>query len=276
MDWLTVICFGAIFLLGVPHGALDPSIAQHSLNLQGRPVKSVFYLLYLVLAVVSFVVWFYLPVVSLGVFLLVSCLHFGREREFDTSYGGLPFGCLVVGLPVLVNFDAVISIFSVITLKSAFDPGLNVITYGLALLGVWGFTLCMRDVLTRRRVALGTELVLLALCAYWVTPLVYFTLYFCLMHSAKHLIFELRYLPPQHRKSSVANAAVVMGATAILAIWGYQSSEILERPADRLLFTMFAGLAALTYPHMALMEVVRFRRKRFGAAHEGVNAQARA
>ncbi len=262
MDLLTIICVGVIFLLGVPHGAFDPSIAQHSLKCDRFFLKGLFYILYLVLAIAAFIVWLNLPVISLAIFLLVSCLHFGRERESDSRYGGLPFGCVVVGLPALFKFDEVTSIFAVITLESGVEQGVVAITYCIALAGFCGLVLCIRDVMQRRQVAFGAELGLLMLCAYVTTPLVYFTLYFCLIHSLRHIVYEFRNLPLEYRKGSVINAALVMGSTSILAIWGYQQGAILEYQSDRLLFLTFAGLAALTYPHMVLMEFVRRERKR--------------
>lgn len=262
MDLQIIICFVMIFLLGVPHGALDPSIAKHRLGVKDVLPKSLFYASYITMAILVFTLWLNLPILSLAMFLFVSCLHFGREREQDCSHGGLPFGFLVIGLPALFNFDAVVSIFSTITFNSTDNQIIEWMTYIIVLFGIVGFFQYVQTVMRKRRFNLYGELLFILSFAFLSDPLVYFTFYFCFIHSAKHIIGEFRSLPIQYRKESLINVFFIMLGTSILTIWGYQSNELLEMQSDRLLFLIFAGLAALTYPHMMLMETVRFRRKR--------------
>jgi Brp/Blh family beta-carotene 15,15'-monooxygenase len=100
---------------------------------------------------------------------------------------------------------------------------------------------------------------LLAL-AYVAPPLIYFTLYFCLLHSPRHLSGLLRYANPKQRPRLLRMALIYTVLTLILiAILYYFWSEL---PIDSLILRLvFIGLAAVTVPHMILIAMAHVRLK---------------
>ena len=77
LDWLDYISLFFIIFMGIPHGALDGAISvtlgfTKSFYLQVR-----FIITYLLVATLVVVMWYFLPVFSLILFLIVSIFHFG-------------------------------------------------------------------------------------------------------------------------------------------------------------------------------------------------------
>ena len=78
-----LICFLLILSIGVSHGSLD--------NMKGKKLFEIFkinnffifYLSYILLAILIIIFWVILPSISLVFFLIVASYHFGKE---DTSF----------------------------------------------------------------------------------------------------------------------------------------------------------------------------------------------
>jgi hypothetical protein len=65
-----------IFLLGLPHGALDPWIAQRLGIYNSTKQKFLFTIGYLAITALVVLFWLWLTVLSLFVFLTISAWHF--------------------------------------------------------------------------------------------------------------------------------------------------------------------------------------------------------
>ena len=71
----------AIFLFGVPHGGFDAAIARRNGWSMSGPLSWVtFHLAYIAIAIIVAFLWWWFPLVSLGLFLIISGYHFGASR----------------------------------------------------------------------------------------------------------------------------------------------------------------------------------------------------
>jgi hypothetical protein len=69
-----------LLLVGIPHGALDYLlINNHKTSLVSFIVK------YLLIIAAYLILWWFLPTISLIVFLIFSCIHFGESEVEDTG-----------------------------------------------------------------------------------------------------------------------------------------------------------------------------------------------
>jgi len=87
LDHLSVIALLLIVLIGLPHGALDGSIAMHLGA--GRSFASVlqFLFLYLLCSVVVVLIWYKFSALSLSLFLLFQwCILAGVMRIQKQAY----------------------------------------------------------------------------------------------------------------------------------------------------------------------------------------------
>lgn len=247
----------ALILLGVPHGAVDHRVARPLLRRRlGRAWFVGFTATYLGAAGLVLAGWWLAPVASLGVFLAISVWHFGLEdAEGRGIVARLARGGMPVALPVLIHPERTERFFEVLattelaivgatTLAWAWLPLLALHAAGILGRGAW-----------REGVEVGALLLIFAASP----PLAAFAFYFLVVHSPRHAA-ELagRHDPGDARRGwgwtlrrslplSVATAA--MGAALF---WGLDGTT-----EERLLRTVFWGLAALTVPHVALHHLDR-------------------
>ncbi len=255
---------GLIIALGVPHGALDTIFAHQVYRLRSARAWSVAAIIYGGLAAMVVGAWSISPAVFLIGFLLLSIAHFAGDPEegVPTPTRILYAGAIIV-LPCLRFEVDVARLFGFLAGPSsgtALAAALSVLA--------WPWLVCCvgaAAVESRRRWRAGAELlavVMLALCA---PPLVAFAAYFCGMHSVRHVIRTYHYA---NRKSlgllvSAAAVPMLLVLLATITVWLLLDHSAPSRGATQFLFV---GLAALTVPHMLLVERVRLSGWRLGAA----------
>ena len=250
-----LIIAGLILLLGVPHGALDPVFARHLHGLRNASGWVAFGLCYSAVAGLVIVCWRIAPTPFLIAFLLVSVAHFSGDLGQDVPLlAKALYGGAIIVLPALFHaaqieplFDALVGPQSAHWITRA--------THWLALpwlAGVTGAALALR----RRMPRTALELVTLACLALGAPPLYAFTAYFCLMHGARHILRTAAYAGDMPAAQVIALAALPMVLVALAAL--AVPAQVHSGPLNATIVqTVFVGLAALTVPHMALVERVR-------------------
>lgn len=250
MDLSLILAACVVSLVGLPHGALDPVIAKR-VGLVRRPIHMLMFLGGYALLVASVVgLWVLIPQWALSGFLLASALHFGRDWQRVIGYGGWPYGALVLSLPLLFHSDGVDRIFSFLV----FDQSTQMPIAVLALAGMSSVVLL---VIERGKLAVGRwmELGLLALTAWLFEPLWYFVFYFCVLHSPRHLFSEFQKIPEFERLIVfIVMLSITMFTLAIAAFVGSHLEIHYDDISILMYQIIFIGLAALTVPHMALLE----------------------
>ena len=244
-----------IIVLGVPHGAFD-TIFAHKLygikTVRGWALGSVAYGL-LSLLVVG--IWMIAPTVFLAGFLLISAAHFsGDPRSDSLKISRVLYGGAVIVLPTLRHADEVNRLFGLVA-----DPNAAAfLTPWLAALAwPWLVALLISFILEFPRHRLTAfELLAVGILCTITFPLVGFTVFFCLMHSARHILRTFDYakqLSPWLIIGAGIMPMVLVLIGAAIA-WALLEGVALE---TRIVQIIFVGLAALTVPHMALVERVR-------------------
>ena len=265
-DLLSFLALAAIVLIGLPHGAFDGAVAL-ALG-YGKTVQSisVFFLGYIAIAASVVVFWMVFSDVALILFLTISIWHFGigdsqpgawlQRTTQALAHGGL----VVIGISMLHRAEVEFIFFHLIGSETILVwQFLYLTTFGLLIVLLAYLVLALWMPSLRIRFA---ELVGLGVTFYFLPPLVGFTLYFCGVHSVRHL----RYTWAELRASSYAPSTLILLAlfltlvswiAGILVFWQMPSAAIMDGAILRIIFI---GLAALTVPHMLLVDGL-FRRK---------------
>jgi Brp/Blh family beta-carotene 15,15'-monooxygenase len=103
----------------------------------------------------------------------------------------------------------------------------------------------------------GVEIAAVATLATFAPPLIAFTVFFCGMHSARHILRTIEYSGQTSPRMLAVACFVPMAGVALLA--GAAEFWLRNVPMETgLIQIVFVGLAALTVPHMGLVERVRF------------------
>ena len=253
-----LIALGAVVFIGLPHGAMDGALAVH-FGWMGRPGKAAAFLLtYVGLAALVVAAWAVAPVLSFIAFLAISIYHFGRGDASANPFGQITVesiarGGVVIGGISQVHRSEVNDVFQTLV--------------GIDTTGVWLFLdavvvvslVCIAEVLLFKdrseRAAFATELSALFLLFLVAPPLLGFAVYFCFVHSYRHFSSMRGVLQTTVSSLRITQTTVVFSlltwAVGLVAL-AQLSSTVGVEPA--LLKVVFVGLAALTVPHMILVD----------------------
>lgn len=244
-----------IVLLGVPHGALDPIFAQALPQIKSRMSWVVFIFVYLLLAAWVVAVWWYVPTVFLLGFLALSVLHFSGDLDLGANFFVRFFyGGAAIVLPVALHGAELDRLFSLLT--GPHSAGLMV---AILQFMVWPWLTGLGVVIVhsaRRDALLALEVLAVSVLTFTASPLLGFTIFFCCMHSPRHILRTQKYagITPQRL---AAVAVLPMLAVLLMAAGGWY---LLPDSAidEKIIQFLFVTLAALTVPHMILVERIRF------------------
>ena len=258
LDMASVIALLFVVLIGLPHGAFDGAIANHLGAGRSLAEAAKFITSYCAAAGLVIAIWIMFPAVTLTLFLIISMVHFGRG---DASAKSAPVFMMQVllhgGLPIfgIIYFQqtSVIPLFDALTNG---DPNLailtsNIVVPAMGLMAVVYGLMAFRDTSLRARF---TEFILLAVAFSFLPPLVSFALYFCIIHTGRHMRRIWHVLASTSSPTGLYRQAV--GFTLASWLAGVMAFLWLETGNldAALLQVVFIGLAALTVPHMILVD----------------------
>ena len=264
LDHASLVALAFVVVIGLPHGAFDGAIARHlgySRTLGGL-IKFTTAYLGLAAAVVAFWVW--QPGLALALFLLISAVHFGYADA--TAASGIARavqiaahgGVAVFGIS-LFHLQEVTPLYAALTNGDITLAIMMTEIFPLFIMPVAALYLiaAIRDVGLRPRLV---ELALLCLLLSVVPPLVGFAMYFCVIHTGRHM----RHIWDRVSSHTAPRYILSQAVWFTLASWGGGAIMLLWLDSGNisqdLLQVIFIGLAALTVPHMILVDGL-FRRR---------------
>lgn len=259
--WLFV-ALGAIVLLGVPHGSLDVLFALRAYQLNSLMAWVVFLMAYLLVAMGIIVLWMLLPVWFFIGFLIFSALHFSDDLNTPNAVlTKLSYGAAVICLPSIVHGTALVGLYAVFV-----DPSVaqRIVTVSqwlcYPILFLMGLMLFNRQIAIREKLDAYAVLAIMTL----LPPVLAFAVYFCLMHSARHLIRSHAFFGQLNARLFIMALVLPTLAVIIMAcgVWFFTNTRTFESDLIRM---VFIGLAALTFPHAWVLKqsnfTAQFRKK---------------
>jgi Brp/Blh family beta-carotene 15,15'-monooxygenase len=103
------------------------------------------------------------------------------------------------------------------------------------------------------------EMAVAAALALLAPPLLGFAVFFCAMHSARHIVRTWHYVGAGLGQAARLGRAALLPTLGTLALGAAVAYCWRTQPLEAgLIQWLFVGLAALTVPHMALVEPVRW------------------
>ena len=258
LDTASIIGLLMVALIGLPHGAFDAAVGNYLGAYRSRWSLVRFVLVYSLIVAFVVLVWMAVPGLSLAIFLIISMVHFGwGDANAKTTpvfilqiamHGGLAvFGIVNFHLAeaaavfdVLTGGDTAIAL-AVARLASFALPVLGTI---YALLAFWHPEIRVRVI----------ELIAIGLLLFMLPPLVGFACYFCFVHTGRHM----RHIWQKLQTIMSVRHIVIQATGFTLASWFFGGAALLWLNSGHLdaaiLQVVFIGLAALTVPHMILID----------------------
>jgi beta-carotene 15,15'-dioxygenase len=250
-----IVVASLIVVLGVPHGALDTLFARRLYGISTLGGWLRFGLIYLLLSGLVVGLWFFQPALFLIGFLIISAAHFSGDPTAGTPWPTrIIYGGAIIILPSLLHAADIARLFALL----AGEESAAIIGPWLSLL-VWPWVVGL-VLASLQRVRsdwlTAVELGAVGVLAIAAPPLISFVVFFCGMHSARHILRSVDYSgrPSLYRLLAAALLPMlgVLGGSALA--WYFLREISLDAKIIQL---VFVGLAALTVPHMALVEQVR-------------------
>tara|TARA_B100001057_G_C22609627_1_gene856037 strand:+ start:97 stop:915 length:819 start_codon:yes stop_codon:yes gene_type:complete len=263
---LNIISFLLIFFIGLPHGSFDGAVASLvGFNNKIKFLQFIFYYLLLFFLVILF--WLYFPIIALTIFITMTITHFGlcdwanfkiNKYKYSVSF---TYGMTVIFGIIFFNENQSFLIFQYLTNDNIYKlQKYFFIPYSLTFFSIIYFIyLSFFEQKLRKGII---EILSLLIIFYFFDPLLSFTVYFCFFHTYKHLkhLINNIYL-------NLTNKIFVIFTTLIFTVISWvgglgivyylvQNLSLYES----ILKVIFIGLAALTLPHMLLVDVIYRRR----------------
>lgn len=245
----------AILLLGIPHGALDVHYAHQTFGLRTLREWTCFTIVYLLCTGLVILVWKIAPTLFLAGFLLISAFHFSEDIDSKESFlTRMIYGGSIVILPFFRHAEEVTRLFAhIIPADQAetFRAFLEPVSMGWLVIGIMTTLISLHQNLLR-----GLALLSLGLLLVIAPPLLAFTVYFCLMHSPRHILRTLFHGNFSLKKVNLRMIILPTLFTWLAMVsWGLKSADFsLE---SRIISVTFVSLAALTVPHMITLWFAR-------------------
>ncbi len=245
-----------LLLLGVPHGSLDTVYAQQTWQLKQAGAWALFVACYLATTGVVLLGLQLAPSPGLALFLALSVWHFAGDlrRAQSSSLTRLVYGGTLVVLPFWNHSAEVTQVFArwvgprdAASFQAVLQP----------LSGLWlgGVACGVLECLVKKRWLNGSILAANATLALCLPPLLAFSVYFCGMHSPRHLVRTVQGAPTLTRQQWLWCG--VLPTLVVIALGVAVEGRLQEvggasdgAPLWRVVFT---ALAALTVPHMMLL-----------------------
>ena len=267
LSLLDKVCFFLIFVMGIPHGALDGAVAG-IVGIKSKRDYSAFALSYLLSSFFVMISWYFFPGLSLLAFLLLTIFHFGScdwlnyGRDKNKFLVVFTHGMVVMFGIVAFHQSQSVELFSLLAGRRVdYVRPYFMIPISLAFIAfiVYAFKSIKQSYLR----AGVCELFVVLTVAYNSTILAAFAVYFCFIHSVKHVKHILSNIDKKsmnYRKICISSLifTVVSWLMAFVAFDEFSSSYSTH---ESLLKVVFIGLASLTLPHMILIE--KFHKKSF-------------
>lgn len=260
MDYLTMIALLSIVTIGLPHGAMDGAVAIAMGYGQSVWRMTCFLAIYIIISVLVVGIWVWMPQVSLFGFLLLSIWHFGRgdslrhlpplTRYIQTiSHGGL----VVLGISQIeqVTADQIFR-WLVFGDTSTVWMWIDIATWIWVPVAVTYLIIGLIDNRLYGRIA---EWIMLAAIIYVLPALLAFAIYFCLIHTVRHMYRVILML------NHMLSKGIVIGLTLVFTVASWIAGVIFyvillpsQGAMSASMMVVFIGLAALTVPHSLLID----------------------
>lgn len=250
---LELMVLGFVITVGMSHGSLDWLLAAH-FGIWRNFSESVFFLVvYSVIALLSLGIWLKVPTVALVFFLLMSILHFANDWKDELARpAAIVIGVAVVTLPGVVFQKEVLELFSLLV------PTVTAVMLSNALHKAGSFAIVCASLIAYQQIKispyLAAEIIGLLVMGILLPPIIYFGIYFCVLHTAKHWLRMKRMGLYKHFSQVLWSVVWPTALCILIGVWVCHISTDWSF-SDAFIRTVFMGLSALTVPHWLLVEI---------------------
>lgn len=268
---LEVLIAGVLILLvGIPHGATDHLIFRNLARpFLGTRRMIYFYIYYLLLIGVYAALWWFLPILSFAIFLLISAYHFGQSNwnyvqfasNFKANICYLLWGAYVIAAPVILHYDSSAPIIKDIVgadpVSIAPEMRYGIVGGLLAVNTLMTLALHWQEKINVKQLKDEIiSLLVLSLVFFFTPVLMGFAIYFVFWHSLGSVMDQIKFFQSRKQVYGVVEYIKDTVPFTMLALVGlvgmyWLQYEYLGAFEVGLLFVF---ISIVTLPHMILID----------------------
>ena len=265
-----LFCLFLILIIGVSHGSLDHVKGGKLIKIFKIENMTLFYISYILIAVIVITLWVLAPSILLIIFLLVASYHFGKEdtqflHNYNSNFMGILYflkGSLVILAPLYFHFEETIEIFKLLLIDNenfysslSFIENNRLIDLGIILSSISSIILFVKK-FNLKNFSIFFDYFSILILNYYLSPLIAFTAYFCFLHSVRHSMTLIYELDNNNMKNGllifIKKAMPLTVLTAVICLIGIYLLNFKYEFNDSIIKVIFIGLASLTFPHILL------------------------
>ena len=280
-NFYLIVCFFLLATIGVSHGSLDNQkgklLFQKKFN---KHWPLIFYSLYIATSLLVLLIWLNFPLLSIIFFFIVASFHFGHEdlelfinKNFFLNRLIYFFrGLLVISAPLYLNNQETANFIDILLLGIDtwnFNPKFFYYLFYLnlfVLISIQILYLYLKLLNFKYFLIICTENLSIILIFNYLPLILAFTIYFCFMHSSKHILslaneLDANDLNQGLKRFLVLSLPLTMATFLIAVIMLFYLSNDFSI-SNAMLKIIFIGLASLTLPHIMLEYIYGRTKKR--------------
>ena len=248
-----------ILTVGILHGSNDIELLFGSFNLKRKQTFQVV-ALYIGMVLLTVLLFYFIPAITLGVFILFSAYHFGeqhfvkkvRSKRLTKELFYLSYGMMILSMLFFLNETEVIVIISQITglvLSSLlFSAGLMVSICLTCVLGVLLFLEKKLNTSLMREVFL---LLVFYIIFKFATVLWAFAIYFIVWHAYPSIMDQISVLKSRMKSFSLKQYMKTSFIYWLISVTGIGVLFLLTSEMPELFNALFfTFIAAISFPHI--------------------------
>jgi beta-carotene 15,15'-dioxygenase len=248
---VTMVAAIGIVLAGIPHGTLDVEIAASHFGQSGIVGKAKIVGAYVACAALMITLWVAAPEFALALFLVISIIHFGRDwRGHVDPFLAMMVGWALVTLPALAQPQEVAIIFEMLT-GNEVGSTIAALVACASVPAVLGSLVFAYWSYTHNDAQSAVDVIACIIAAVFLPPLIAFAVFFCGLHSPRHMAEALR---ETGSMSSEKKLGIIVAVTALslgLGVILFTSAD--PAPIDTgVIRAAFVLISTLTVPHFIL------------------------
>ena len=256
------IFFIPIIWPGIAHGSLDILTATRKKLIIDSFTKFIFLILYLMIPLVFFFIWQIYPNYVFTVFLILSLMHFGisdklKSKNLMVANEILLRSFIIISLPIVLHNEQTLEIFYFLNISEDYGFFLTEVFQYLVYTIIPLLILYTSNSLIKKEYGHLIDIITLLFCFFYFEPLLSFLIYFCFLHSVRHLVNEKKLLRLTNKKlllNTIPMTLIVLSLLVFLIfIYFYIPNSIKALFINNVIISLFC----LTISHVLLINFIK-------------------
>ena len=211
---------------------------------------------------VFFFIWQIYPNYVFTVFLILSLMHFGisdklKSKNLMVANEILLRSFIIISLPMVLHNEQTLKIFYFLKISEDYGFFLTEIFQYLVYTLIPLLILYTSNSLIKKEYGHLIDIITLLFCFFYFEPLLSFLIYFCFLHSVRHLVNEKKVLKLTNKKLLLNTIPMTLIVSSLLVflifIYFYIPNSIKTLFINNVIISLFC----LTISHVLLINFIK-------------------